>query len=167
MQGNGLQLYLFIYSVFQDKGVVVASTETEAAEQIRLPVSGLLPVKRPRLQMRDKEKENSKEANNKEFHIENPSRRGRGPHLKTYSGPMANSQQLLQSAPTVQKSFVIGESNEQAVTSSEISINKGDQNNPINMPSVKENFDKPSSYHSNNGIKHRNNKTYKKEVDVC
>lgn len=73
VQGNGLQLYLFIYSVFQDKGVVVASTETEAAEQVRLPVSGLLPVKRPRLQqMLAKEKENRKEANNKEFFCRKP-----------------------------------------------------------------------------------------------
>lgn len=103
------------------------------------------------------------------FFVEKPSRRERGAALENLQRsqgdfptvtPVRALYKNLCTKKTVQKSFVISESNEQAVTPSEISINKGDQNNPINMPSVKGNFDKPSSYHSNNGIKHRNNKTY-------
>lgn len=143
---NQLRPYLFIWIVFQDEGMVGASPEAAAEEQISSP------AKRPRLRMQDKRKENSKEARNKQFRVEERPRIGHRPHLKTYSVPTANSQHLLQSASTVQTSFVMGESNKQAVTSSEMSRNKGNQNNPIIIPSFKENLDKPSSCNFNNGI---------------
>lgn len=121
--------------------MVGASPEAAAEEQISSP------AKSPRLM------QNSKGARKKQFRVEERPRRRHKPHLKTYIVPTENSQHLLQSASTVQKSFVMGEFNKQAVTSSEMSSKKGNQNNPIIIPSFKENLDKPSSScNFNNGI---------------
>lgn len=58
--------------------MVGALPEAAAEEQISSP------EKRPRLRMLDKRKENSKEARNKQFRVEERPRRGHRPHLKTY-----------------------------------------------------------------------------------
>lgn len=132
--------------------MVGASPDTDAVEKmISSCASGLLPVKRPRLKMRnkkglfeDKGKENSKEAHNKKLCVEDkePSERGRRPYLNTYSV----------SRPTLQKSCVMDKSKKKVVNSSEFSINEGDHNDPINIPSVIGNVVKPSPCHSNNSI---------------